>query len=151
MVNLKECSVHSWAKSDQGTQSERDVWNIHSNINDTHAHTHARTHTHTHARTHTNYNTPLLLFGCRSILLGSKGYVLPKITERLDGLKATTTFEPLEPVRDTDIQVIWRSFGVKKSGLQVLGSLRGKQMWIQVAKTDHLFTFIYITNFEVCN
>ncbi|KAL8622106.1 hypothetical protein ACOMHN_056591 [Nucella lapillus] len=39
-----------------------------------------------------------------SILLGSKGYALPKISERLDGLKATTTFEPLEPVRDTDIQ-----------------------------------------------
>ena len=39
-------------------------------------------------------------------MLGSKGYVLPKITERLDGLKATTTFEPLEPVRDTDIQVV---------------------------------------------
>lgn len=41
----------------------------------------------------------------RAVLLGSKGYVLPKIAERLDGLKASTTFEPLEPVRDTDIQV----------------------------------------------
>lgn len=39
-----------------------------------------------------------------SILLGSKGYAVPKITERLDSLKATMTFEPLEPVRDTDIQ-----------------------------------------------
>lgn len=39
-----------------------------------------------------------------SILLGSKGYAVPKIAERLDSLKATTTFEPLEPVRDTDIQ-----------------------------------------------
>ncbi len=41
----------------------------------------------------------------RSILLGSKGFVLPKISERLEGLRAATTFEPLEPVRDTDIQV----------------------------------------------
>ncbi|XP_005108355.1 nuclear pore complex protein Nup93 [Aplysia californica] len=44
-----------------------------------------------------------------SILLGSKGFVLPKISERLEGLRAATTFEPLEPVRDTDIQGFLRN------------------------------------------
>jgi len=41
----------------------------------------------------------------RSILLGSKGYDVPKISQKLEGLSAAKTFEPLEPVRDTDIQV----------------------------------------------
>ena len=41
----------------------------------------------------------------RSILLGSKGYDVPKISQKLEGLSAIKTFEPLEPVRDTDIQV----------------------------------------------
>ncbi|XP_059162487.1 nuclear pore complex protein Nup93-like [Physella acuta] len=44
-----------------------------------------------------------------SILLGSKGFVLPKISERLEGLRAATTFEPLEPVRDTDIEGFLRN------------------------------------------
>ncbi|GFR90684.1 nuclear pore complex protein Nup93 [Elysia marginata] len=39
-----------------------------------------------------------------SILLGSKGFALPKISDRLEGLRTATTFESLEPVRDTDIQ-----------------------------------------------
>ena len=41
----------------------------------------------------------------RSILLGSKGFDIPRISQKLEGLSATKTFEPLEPVRDTDIQV----------------------------------------------
>lgn len=44
-----------------------------------------------------------------SILLGSKGFVLPKISERLEGLRAATTFEPLEPVRETDIEGFLRN------------------------------------------
>ncbi|XP_041375379.1 nuclear pore complex protein Nup93-like isoform X2 [Gigantopelta aegis] len=44
-----------------------------------------------------------------SILLGTKGYIVPKIADRLEGLKATTTFEPLEPVRDTDIEGFLRN------------------------------------------
>uniref|UniRef100_A0A0B7A299 Nuclear pore protein n=1 Tax=Arion vulgaris TaxID=1028688 RepID=A0A0B7A299_9EUPU len=44
-----------------------------------------------------------------SILLGSKGFVLPRISERLEGLRTATTFEPLEPVRDTDIQGFLRN------------------------------------------
>ena len=47
-----------------------------------------------------------MLWPCfRSILLGSKGYDVPKISQKLEGLSAVKTFEPLEPVRDTDIQV----------------------------------------------
>lgn len=39
-----------------------------------------------------------------SLLLGSKGYDIQKISQKLEGLSAAKTFEPLEPVRDTDIQ-----------------------------------------------
>lgn len=39
-----------------------------------------------------------------SILLGSKGYDLPKISQKLEGLSAVKTFEPIEPIRETDIQ-----------------------------------------------
>ncbi|VDI79073.1 Hypothetical predicted protein, partial [Mytilus galloprovincialis] len=39
-----------------------------------------------------------------SILLGTKGFDVPKISQKLEGLSAAKTFEPLEPVRDTDIQ-----------------------------------------------
>ena len=42
----------------------------------------------------------------RSILLGSKGFDLPRLSEKLDNLSTAKTFEPLEPIRDTDIQVI---------------------------------------------
>lgn len=44
-----------------------------------------------------------------SILLGSKGYDVPKISQKLEGLSAVKTFEPLEPVRDTDIQGFLRN------------------------------------------
>lgn len=46
-----------------------------------------------------------IFFFSRSILLGTKGYDVPKISQKLEGLSASKTFEPLEPVKDTDIQV----------------------------------------------
>uniref|UniRef100_A0A674PP45 Nuclear pore complex protein Nup93 n=1 Tax=Takifugu rubripes TaxID=31033 RepID=A0A674PP45_TAKRU len=39
-----------------------------------------------------------------SILLGSHGLDIFHISQRLESLSAATTFEPLEPVKDTDIQ-----------------------------------------------
>uniref|UniRef100_A0A2K5F2Q1 Nuclear pore complex protein Nup93 n=1 Tax=Aotus nancymaae TaxID=37293 RepID=A0A2K5F2Q1_AOTNA len=39
-----------------------------------------------------------------SVLLGSRGLDISHISQRLDSLSAVTTFEPLEPVMDTDIQ-----------------------------------------------
>ena len=45
----------------------------------------------------------------RSILLGSKGFDIPKISQKLEGLSATKTFEPLEPVRETDIHGFLRN------------------------------------------
>uniref|UniRef100_A0A8D0CYA8 Nuclear pore complex protein Nup93 n=1 Tax=Sander lucioperca TaxID=283035 RepID=A0A8D0CYA8_SANLU len=39
-----------------------------------------------------------------SILLGSRGLDIFHISQRLESLSAATTFEPLEPVKDTDIQ-----------------------------------------------
>ncbi|XP_035209055.1 nuclear pore complex protein Nup93-like isoform X2 [Stegodyphus dumicola] len=39
-----------------------------------------------------------------SILLGSKGYDLPKISQKLESLSTARTFEPIEPIRETDIQ-----------------------------------------------
>ncbi|XP_010142250.1 PREDICTED: nuclear pore complex protein Nup93-like [Buceros rhinoceros silvestris] len=41
-----------------------------------------------------------------SVLLGSKGLDISHISQRLESLSAATTFEPLEPVKDTDIQII---------------------------------------------
>lgn len=40
-----------------------------------------------------------------SILLGTKGFDVPRLSEKLDRLDTAKTFEPLEPVRETDIQV----------------------------------------------
>uniref|UniRef100_A0A671FTQ6 Nuclear pore complex protein Nup93 n=1 Tax=Rhinolophus ferrumequinum TaxID=59479 RepID=A0A671FTQ6_RHIFE len=45
-----------------------------------------------------------------SVLLGSRGLDISHISQRLESLSAATTFEPLEPVKDTDIQV--RTFGM---------------------------------------
>ncbi|XP_027502271.1 nuclear pore complex protein Nup93 isoform X1 [Corapipo altera] len=39
-----------------------------------------------------------------SVLLGSRGLDISHISQRLESLSAVTTFEPLEPVKDTDIQ-----------------------------------------------
>uniref|UniRef100_A0A8C2B7G2 Nuclear pore complex protein Nup93 n=1 Tax=Cyprinus carpio TaxID=7962 RepID=A0A8C2B7G2_CYPCA len=44
------------------------------------------------------------LFRLVSILLGSRGLDIFHISQRLESLSAATTFEPLEPVKDTDIQ-----------------------------------------------
>lgn len=44
-----------------------------------------------------------------SILLGTKGFDVPKISQKLEGLSAAKTFESLEPVRDTDIQSFLRN------------------------------------------
>lgn len=48
------------------------------------------------------------IFFKRLILLGSKGLDVPHISHRLESLSTAKTFEPLEPVGDTDIQVIVR-------------------------------------------
>ncbi|XP_063801480.1 nuclear pore complex protein Nup93 [Pseudophryne corroboree] len=39
-----------------------------------------------------------------SVLLGTRGLDISHISQRLESLSAATTFEPLEPVKDTDIQ-----------------------------------------------
>ncbi|XP_064640294.1 nuclear pore complex protein Nup93-like [Lineus longissimus] len=44
-----------------------------------------------------------------SVLLGSKGFDVPRISQKLETLGAVKTFEPLEPVRDTDIQGFLRN------------------------------------------
>ena len=41
----------------------------------------------------------------RSLLLGTQGYDVSKVSQRLESLSAKKAFEPLEPVRDTDIEV----------------------------------------------
>jgi len=38
-----------------------------------------------------------------SLLLSSKGVELPKLSQRLESLNTTKTFEPVEPVIETDI------------------------------------------------
>ncbi|XP_041455618.1 nuclear pore complex protein Nup93-like [Lytechinus variegatus] len=44
-----------------------------------------------------------------SILLGSKGLDIPRISQRLETLSAAKTYEPLEPIADTDIQGLLRN------------------------------------------
>jgi len=45
------------------------------------------------------------LFVCSSILLGSRGFDLPKLSQKLETLNAAKTFEPIEPIWETDIEV----------------------------------------------
>lgn len=47
--------------------------------------------------------------GNSHILLGSKGIELPKISQKLESLSARKTFEPLEPIADTDVQGFLRN------------------------------------------
>lgn len=42
-------------------------------------------------------------------MLGSKGIELPKISQKLESLSARKTFEPLDPIADTDIQGFLRN------------------------------------------
>ena len=44
-------------------------------------------------------------FTFSSLLLGSRGYDIRRVAQKLEGLSSAKTFEPLEPIRDTDIQV----------------------------------------------
>lgn len=41
---------------------------------------------------------------CRAILLGSRGFDVPKLSQKLESLNAAKTLEPIEPVWETDIQ-----------------------------------------------
>jgi len=47
-----------------------------------------------------------IYFHCRHILLGSRGVDLPKLTQKLESLSARKSFEPLNPVADTDVEGI---------------------------------------------
>ena len=39
----------------------------------------------------------------RSLLLGSRGYDIQKVANKLEGLSSAKSFEPLEPIKITDI------------------------------------------------
>ena len=41
----------------------------------------------------------------RSILLGARGYDVPKISQKLDSLSTAKSLEPIEPVWEADIEV----------------------------------------------
>ena len=41
----------------------------------------------------------------RSILLGTRGFDVPKLSQRLETLNTAKSLEPLEPVWETDIEV----------------------------------------------
>jgi nuclear pore complex protein Nup93 len=43
-------------------------------------------------------------FPFRTALLGSVGLDLPRVAHKLDVLSTVSTFEPLEPIRETDIK-----------------------------------------------
>lgn len=42
---------------------------------------------------------------CRSILLGSRGFDVPKLSQRLETLNAAKSLDAIEPVWETDIEV----------------------------------------------
>ena len=45
----------------------------------------------------------------RAILLGSRGFDVPKLSQKLESLNAAKTLEPIEPVWETDIQGFLRN------------------------------------------
>ena len=45
----------------------------------------------------------------RSILLGARGFDVPRLSQKLDSLSAVKSFEPLSAVRDTDIEGFLRN------------------------------------------
>ena len=54
-------------------------------------------------------NCTFIFFFCSAILLGSRGFDVPKLSQKLDNLSAVKTLEPIEPVWDTDIQGFLRN------------------------------------------
>ncbi len=51
----------------------------------------------------------LCVWVCRAILLGSRGFDVPKLSQKLDNLSSVKTLEPIEPVWETDIQGFLRN------------------------------------------
>ena len=45
----------------------------------------------------------VMFYNFRHLLLGSRGIDLPQISQKLSSLSARRTFEPLDPIADTDI------------------------------------------------
>ena len=48
--------------------------------------------------------SPFVVSFIRAILLGSRGFDVPKLSQKLESLNAAKTLEPIEPVWETDIQ-----------------------------------------------
>ena len=46
-----------------------------------------------------------MLYVCSAILLGSRGFDVPKLSQKLETLNAAKSLEPIEPVWETDIEV----------------------------------------------
>ena len=51
----------------------------------------------------------LFLLCCRAILLGSQGFDVPRLSQKLESLNAVKTLEPIEPVWETDIEGFLRN------------------------------------------
>jgi len=45
----------------------------------------------------------------RATLLGPKGVAIPSMSQKLENLSTAKTFEPLEPVKDTDIRAFLKN------------------------------------------
>ncbi len=50
------------------------------------------------------YNDKHYIISLRSILLGSRGFDVPSISQKLESLNTAKTLEPIEPVWETDVQ-----------------------------------------------
>lgn len=74
------------------------------------------------------------------ILLGSKGIELPKISQKLETLSARKTFEPLDPITDTDIQGFLRN-EKENAILSVIEEVhKNSYQSAQNKKWDHIFS-----------
>lgn len=80
------------------------------------------------------------------ILLGTRGIELPKITQKLETLNARKTFEPLDPIADTDIQGFLKN-EKENAILSVIAEVnKNVRNWVATKKC---FSFSIIFQFAV--
>lgn len=72
----------------------------------------------------------------RHILLGSKGIDLTKISQKLEALNTRKTFEPLDPIADTDVQNFLKN-EKENAILSVIEEVHKNVSKLAVAKHSH--------------
>ena len=95
------------------------------------------------------YTINFLYIFVRSLLLGSRGFDVQKTSVHLEGLSSAKTFEPLEPVRDTDIAVSrFVYFEIKEKEIHLLWFVL--QGFLKNERENALLAAIEETRKHVC-